>query len=55
MSFEFKTNVLLPEWCFSQAQNTEQLKRLVLDYMQKCYPEYKVKQIKDGMAVCERK
>ena len=49
--FNFKTNVVLPEWVFNQAKDTEHLKQLVLQYMKK-YPEYKVKAVKNGMAVC---
>ncbi|WP_203554977.1 hypothetical protein [Bacillus sp. B15-48] len=51
---EFKTNVLLPRWVFDQAEDKEHLKKLVLHYMQR-YPDYVVKKIKNGMAVCERR
>ena len=51
---EYKTNVVLPEWIWEEAKDKEHLKKLVLDYMRKCYPDYKIIKIKDGMAVCER-
>jgi hypothetical protein len=46
-------NVLLPTWIFEQAKDKEQFKQLLADYM-KHYPNYIVKAVKDGMAVCER-
>lgn len=46
--------VLLPKWIWEEANNKEQLKRLVLEYMQR-YPHYTVKSVKDRLAVCERK
>jgi hypothetical protein len=51
---EFKTNVVLPAWIFVQAKDKEHLKKLVLDYIRK-YPDYTVKKIKNGLAVCERR
>lgn len=48
------TKVVLPELIFREAQNQEQLKQLVLEYMSR-YPNYTVKSIKDKMAICERK
>lgn len=50
---EYKSNVVLPEWCFTQAKDNEQLKKLVLQYMRR-YPDYTVRKIKDGMAICTR-
>lgn len=50
----YKTNVLLPAWIFKQAKDKDHLKQLVLDYMRK-YPDYTIKSIKNGFAVCERK
>jgi hypothetical protein len=46
-------NVLLPVWIFEQAKDREQFKQLLADYM-KHYPNYIVRAVKDGMAVCER-
>lgn len=53
-NMEFKTNVLLPDWVFQQAQDKEHLKKLVLQYMQR-YPNYVVKKVKGNFAVCERR
>ncbi|WP_343839667.1 hypothetical protein [Salinibacillus aidingensis] len=44
--------VRLPNWIFEQAQDKEQLKQLVLQYMQR-YPNYTVKQVKNKFAICE--
>ena len=49
-----KTNVLLPAWIFKQATDKDHLKKLVLQYMQR-YPNYIVKRIENGFAVCERR
>lgn len=54
MSMDSKINVLLPRWIFDQAENENQLKMLVLDYMRR-YPDYAVKSVKNGFAICERK
>lgn len=48
---EDKTNVLLPSWIFKKAQDKEHLKDLDLQYMKR-YPEYRVKSIKNGFAIC---
>lgn len=47
------TNVLLPAWIWEKATDNDHLKQLVLHYMKK-YPNYTVKKIKNGFAVCER-
>ncbi|WP_231594053.1 hypothetical protein [Cytobacillus firmus] len=49
-----KTNVLLPAWIWEEARGKEHLKMLVLEYMRR-YPDYKVKGVKNGFAVCERR
>ena len=46
--------VLLPQWIWEEARNTEEFKRLVLEYMKR-YPEYKVLRVKGMYAICERK
>jgi len=51
---EFKTNVLLPSWIFEQAKDNDHFKKLVLSYMKR-YPDYVVRSVKNGMAVCTRK
>ena len=50
-----KTNVLLPAWIWEEAKDKEHIKQLVLQYMQKSYPNYTVKSVKNGFAVCEMK
>ncbi|WP_200411332.1 hypothetical protein [Virgibacillus salexigens] len=47
-----QTKVLLPAWIFEQAQDKEEIKRLVLDYMQR-YPGYTVLKVTGRFAVCE--
>lgn len=51
---EVPFRVLLPKRIFQEARDQDHLKMLVLEYMQ-CYPDYAVRKIKDGFAVCERK
>lgn len=51
----FKTNVLLPGWIWREAKDKEHLKQLVIKYIRKSYPEYSIKAIKDGFAICVRK
>jgi hypothetical protein len=46
--------VLLPKWIWEEAKDKEDLKKLVLQYMQR-YPEYIVKTVKDGFAICIQK
>ncbi len=50
----FKTNVLLPAWIWEKATDKNHLKQLVLEYMSR-YPDYVVKKIRNGFAICERK
>jgi len=47
------THVVLPERLWKEAKDTEDLKRLILQYMQR-YPHLKVKNVHNGMAVCYR-
>lgn len=47
--------VLLPKWIWEEAQNEVHFKQLVLQYMQKSYPYYKVIKVKEKFAICERK
>lgn len=51
MNIQYK--VLLPGWIFDQAEDKNHLKQLVLNYMAR-YPNYIVKSVKDGFAICER-
>jgi hypothetical protein len=46
--------VLLPQWIWKEATDKDHLKKLVLQYMQR-YPNYIVKRIENGFAVCERR
>lgn len=46
--------VLLPERLFKEARDKEHLKMLVLQYMRH-YPNYVVKSVKNGFAICDRK
>jgi hypothetical protein len=46
--------ILLPKWIWEEAKDKEHFKQLVLQYMRR-YPEYTVKSVKDGFAICERK
>lgn len=55
MNFEAGTRkVVLPRWIWEQAKDKEDFKRLVMRYMER-YPDYIVKGIKDGLAVCVKK
>lgn len=45
--------VLLPVWIWEEARDKDHFINLVLDYMTR-YPNYTVKKIKDGFAICER-
>lgn len=46
--------VLLPSRMFEEARDKEDFKRMLAEYMRR-YPNYIVKAIKDGFAVCERR
>jgi len=47
--------VLLPEWIFKQAEgNHTEIKRLVLDYMKRCYPNYILIKVSGSFAFCDR-
>jgi hypothetical protein len=46
--------VLLPERLFKEAQDRDHLKIFVLLYMRH-YPEYVVKSVRDGFAICYRR
>lgn len=45
--------VLLPAWIFEQTKDNDEIKRLVLEYMQR-YPNYRVLKVSGSLAVCER-
>ncbi len=47
-----QSNVRLPEWIFEQAQDKEEIKSLVLNYMRR-YPGYTVLKVKGKFAICE--
>lgn len=45
--------VLLPAWIFERAKDNDEIRRLVLDYMQR-YPNYRVLKVSGSLAICER-
>jgi len=47
-----KTNVRLPEWIWEQAQDKEELKQLIVNYMKR-YPNYTILKVKGKFAVCQ--
>ena len=49
------SKVLLPRKFWEEAQSNEHFKELVIKYIRKSYPDYSIKAIKDGFAICERK
>lgn len=51
----FKTKVLLPKRMFDEAYDKEHFKLMLDEYMKTCYPNYIVKKIENGFALCERK
>lgn len=54
LSNEVNYRVLLPKSFWEQAQNEEELKKLIVNYMRH-YPNYRIKSVKDGFAICEKK
>lgn len=48
------THVVLPEWIWDKASNKQELQRLILQYINRCYPGYRVKKVSNGMAICYR-
>lgn len=48
-----KSNVRLPDKFWNDAQNQEELKRLIVDYMKKNYPSYRILQVKGKFAICD--
>lgn len=49
------SHVVLPEWIWEQAKDKGDLQRLILEYIGKYYPNYQVKKVSNGMAICYRK
>lgn len=47
-----KTNVLLPAWIFEQAQDKQELTRLIKQYMKR-YKGYTIVKVKGKFAICE--
>lgn len=47
-----RVNVVLPKWIWEDAQDNDHFKRLVANYMKR-YPGYKIKAIKNNIAICE--
>jgi len=50
---QISTRVLLPKRLWEQARDQEHLKRLILEYMLR-YPDYRIKSVKNGFAICIR-
>lgn len=49
------SRVLLPAWIFEQAgDDKKELRRLVLRYINKCYPDYRIVKVKGKFAICAR-
>lgn len=46
--------VLLPKKIWEQARDKEHLKRLIYEYIAKGYPDYRIKAVKDGFAICTK-
>lgn len=50
-----ETKVVLPSWVWKGARNEKEAKAKAIEYITPDrYPGYKVLNIKDGIAVCER-
>ncbi len=47
-----KSKVRLPEWIWEQTNDENELKQLILEYMER-YPEYRVLQVVGRIAICE--
>lgn len=53
MTMHNLSNVLLPEWIFTQAgDDKNELKRLIVQYIKR-YPGYTILKVKGRFAVCE--
>lgn len=46
--------VLLPGWIFDQAEDKQELRRLIMAYMNKNYPDYTIEKVKGKLAICRR-
>lgn len=49
-----ESSVLLPEKLRKEARDQDHFKKLVLNYIQRSYPHYTVRKIKNGFAICDR-
>jgi len=49
-----QTRVLLPIKLREQAQSNEHYKQLIVEYLKRGYPGYRVVKVVDGYAICER-
>ncbi|WP_312130821.1 hypothetical protein [Lysinibacillus capsici] len=47
------TKVLLPAWIFEQAKDNDEIRRWVLQYMQR-YPNYRIVKVSGSFAICDR-
>ncbi|MCI0767388.1 hypothetical protein [Bacillus sp. TL12] len=51
------SNVVLPAWVYEDEKSEQEIKRNACRYINripKRYPGYKVLEVKNGMAICER-
>lgn len=44
--------VVLPDWIWEQSKNETEIKKHILQYMQR-YPDYTIKKVKGRHAICE--
>jgi len=55
MQMNNTVKVLLPAWIFEQAEGDKnEIRRLVTQYMNKSYPDYRIIKVQGGFAICER-
>jgi len=52
---DLKTSVVLPQKLWEKARNQEHLEQLILQYMKTSYPNYQIKRVENGFAICERR
>lgn len=48
-----QSNVRLPEWMFETARDKEHLTQLIVAYINKLYPGYRIIKVRGRFAVCD--
>ncbi|WP_019377698.1 hypothetical protein [Virgibacillus halodenitrificans] len=48
-----ESKVRLPEKFWEQAQDQQELKQMIIDYLRVGYPGYTVRKVKGRIAICE--